>query len=256
MPFPKPTKEKNLEIAKRWVYLCARNNFTVSKITRNTFICSKHFPVGELLNIKANPTLEPYNARKPLKKTKERRKIAKVAVSRSEQKDNGVEHAPELGPDMERESYTQAHSEGELQEHMEGTHEGRLEKPLAMSGGVECAPELNQVEAMIVSDEVPAESDTDSAPETESALLQEELRHRIDKVISQNQAIVEGIQVKEVMDYEDSMADTIEEELVLSSESSSMLSSAFLSAPMPPTTMIRLSPNMVKPNALLAWNEP
>ena len=63
MPFPKPNKY--LQIAKRWVYLCARDNFTIKKITRYTYICSKHFPVGEVLNIKANPTLEPYNACKP-----------------------------------------------------------------------------------------------------------------------------------------------------------------------------------------------
>ena len=73
MPFPKPNKY--LQIAKRWVYLCARDNFTIKKITRYTYICSKHFPVGEVLNIKANPTLEPYNGHKPLKEAKIRRKL-------------------------------------------------------------------------------------------------------------------------------------------------------------------------------------
>ena len=57
--------------------MCARDNLTVDKITRHTYICSKHFPAGEILNIKANPTLEPYNARYP--KPKERRKIKKYA---------------------------------------------------------------------------------------------------------------------------------------------------------------------------------
>ena len=64
MPFPKP--KRNLAIAKRWVYLCA-NQLTIKRITRNTYICSKHFPVGSILNLKANPNLEPFNARKQAK---------------------------------------------------------------------------------------------------------------------------------------------------------------------------------------------
>ena len=63
IPFPKPRRK--FDIARRWVHLCGRKNFTVESITRCTYICSKHFPVGALLNIKANPTLEPFDARKP-----------------------------------------------------------------------------------------------------------------------------------------------------------------------------------------------
>ena len=72
MPFPKPFRKP--KIAKRWVYLCARNNFTVKTINRFTYICSKHFPPGEVLNLKANPALEPFNARKQYKKVKERKR--------------------------------------------------------------------------------------------------------------------------------------------------------------------------------------
>ena len=93
MPFPKPNKY--LQIAKRWVYLCARDNFTTKKITRNTYICSKHFPVGEVLNIKANPTLEPYNARKPFREAKIRRKLQRKSfkedkIRRKLQRSRGV----------------------------------------------------------------------------------------------------------------------------------------------------------------------
>ena len=63
MPFPKPNKLPN--ISERWVHLhlCARTEFTVASINKYTYICSKHFPPGEVLNIKLNPTLEPYDAR-------------------------------------------------------------------------------------------------------------------------------------------------------------------------------------------------
>ena len=74
MPFPKPNKYPH--IAKRWVHLCARSNFTIKNITRNTYIFSKHFPDGSVLNVKANPTLEPFNARKQFKdKVNERRRV-------------------------------------------------------------------------------------------------------------------------------------------------------------------------------------
>ena len=41
--FPKPKTFPDK--AKRWAFLCGRGKeFTVDKITRNTKICSKHFP--------------------------------------------------------------------------------------------------------------------------------------------------------------------------------------------------------------------
>ena len=61
IPFPKP--RTNPKISKRWVYLCAREGFTMESINRFTYICSKHFPPGEELNIKSNPNLEPFDAR-------------------------------------------------------------------------------------------------------------------------------------------------------------------------------------------------
>ena len=61
MPFPKPNKLPN--ISRRWVHLCARTEFTVASINKYTYICSNHFPPGELLNIRSNPKLEPYDAR-------------------------------------------------------------------------------------------------------------------------------------------------------------------------------------------------
>ena len=76
LPFPKPNRYP--DIARRWVQLCGRANFSVNKINRNTYICSKHFPVGELdawSNIQTGkykawwklykgPILEPFDARK------------------------------------------------------------------------------------------------------------------------------------------------------------------------------------------------
>ena len=85
IPFPKPTKE-HLLIAKRWVHLCARSNLTIKNITRNTYICSKHFPEGEVLNIRKNPTLEPFNARKQFKekaKARRRRNVQQTVIETS-----------------------------------------------------------------------------------------------------------------------------------------------------------------------------
>ena len=48
IPFPKPWI--NLKTAKRWSFLCGRGkDFTVKHITRNTYICSKHFERNEVL---------------------------------------------------------------------------------------------------------------------------------------------------------------------------------------------------------------
>ena len=75
--FPKPWR--NPGAARRWVNLCARKNFTIDNITRNTYICSKHFPAETVSGVRtrtttftslarANPNLEPFNASKQLKK--------------------------------------------------------------------------------------------------------------------------------------------------------------------------------------------
>ncbi|KAL3891603.1 hypothetical protein ACJMK2_003858 [Sinanodonta woodiana] len=42
--FPKPIQ--NLDKSQRWVRACGRENFTTDKITRWTYICSKHFVGG------------------------------------------------------------------------------------------------------------------------------------------------------------------------------------------------------------------
>lgn len=42
IPFPKPSQ--GIEKCQRWVSACSRENFDVSKITRNTYICAVHWP--------------------------------------------------------------------------------------------------------------------------------------------------------------------------------------------------------------------
>ena len=69
IPFPKPNKY--LKKARRWVTLCGRGkHFSVDRITKDTYICSLHFPEGSDLTHrksqknfhKCNPNLEPFNA--------------------------------------------------------------------------------------------------------------------------------------------------------------------------------------------------
>ena len=44
IPFPKP--KRTLEKCEKWVRACGRENFTVDRVKKWTYICSKHF-VGE-----------------------------------------------------------------------------------------------------------------------------------------------------------------------------------------------------------------
>ena len=52
IPFPKP--KRKLEMCQRWVRACGREHFTVEKITRWTYICSKHFVGGAWTNGKSS----------------------------------------------------------------------------------------------------------------------------------------------------------------------------------------------------------
>ena len=42
IPFPKPSQ--GIERCQRWVNACCREDFTINKITRNTYICALHWP--------------------------------------------------------------------------------------------------------------------------------------------------------------------------------------------------------------------
>ena len=51
VPFPKPNTFP--EKARKWVHLCGRGqDFTVDRITKDTYICNLHFPEGSDLNHK------------------------------------------------------------------------------------------------------------------------------------------------------------------------------------------------------------
>jgi len=60
--FVKPTKPKNIDRAKRWIYLLKREDFSsIDKISGNTYICEKHFPEEDHENLdwRTNHNLEP-----------------------------------------------------------------------------------------------------------------------------------------------------------------------------------------------------
>ncbi|KAH9518948.1 hypothetical protein Btru_008768 [Bulinus truncatus] len=46
-PFPKPKRQ--LQKCARWVSLCRREGFTIESVTKDTYICSKHFPSGNFI---------------------------------------------------------------------------------------------------------------------------------------------------------------------------------------------------------------
>ena len=43
--FPKP--KRKLEKCRRWVRACGRKDFDISTVTKNTYICSRHFVGGK-----------------------------------------------------------------------------------------------------------------------------------------------------------------------------------------------------------------
>ena len=45
IPFPKPKSNENK--CKKWIAACGRENFTVDKVKKWTYICSKHFVGGK-----------------------------------------------------------------------------------------------------------------------------------------------------------------------------------------------------------------
>ena len=51
IPFPKPITFP--EVAQRWIFLCGRGtDFKVAKITKNTYICSRYFLEGAVLDLR------------------------------------------------------------------------------------------------------------------------------------------------------------------------------------------------------------
>ena len=57
----------DLERAKKWVKLVGREDFGHGKITRNIFICDRHFPKSTLdYDYQTNPSLEPFKAGTPV----------------------------------------------------------------------------------------------------------------------------------------------------------------------------------------------
>ena len=56
--FVKPSQDSKR--AKAWVKRVARLDFEVETITKNTYVCSKHFPPGSDLQYWTNPDLIPY----------------------------------------------------------------------------------------------------------------------------------------------------------------------------------------------------
>ena len=80
LPFPKPCKD--LKAAKRWTFLCGRGaDFTIKHITKNTYICSKHFGKDEILSLRQNPTLEPANARPSCRKKLQKERKSRTSMS-------------------------------------------------------------------------------------------------------------------------------------------------------------------------------
>ena len=53
LPFPKP--KTKLERCKAWIKACGRENFTISNITQNTYVCSKHFRDGRPSELYPDP---------------------------------------------------------------------------------------------------------------------------------------------------------------------------------------------------------
>ena len=53
IPFPKP--KTNFKRCKAWIKACGKKNFTIDNITRNTYVCSKHFHNGQPSELYPDP---------------------------------------------------------------------------------------------------------------------------------------------------------------------------------------------------------
>jgi hypothetical protein len=102
MAFPKPKTFPNK--AKRWAQMCGRGkDFNVSNITKNTYICCKHFPPGAVLDLKRNPLLEPFNARKAVPVQPSRRRPPPPPPSPPDKRGKKEElRADAFGPGLKR----------------------------------------------------------------------------------------------------------------------------------------------------------
>lgn len=57
VPFVKPYTD--IHRCKRWIQLSGRPSIPVEKITKNSYLCSDHFGINEVLDWKKNPKLDP-----------------------------------------------------------------------------------------------------------------------------------------------------------------------------------------------------
>ena len=196
MPFPKPfpkskafPKAQSLKIAKRWVYLCA-NQLTIKSINRFTYICSKHFPVGSVLNIKTNPSLEPFNARKNMKevaKVQESARVQRVWQRTHKARDNcqkAEDSKADEGPVadqvqvadlVENEPVSLEIPSEQSVIDMEVEEESMIDMEADTVVPSVCIPSPSSIKSYSKSKyEDSAKSDTDSASESESAFWQDD----------------------------------------------------------------------------------
>ena len=69
VPFVKPYSD--IRRCKRWIQLSGRPSISVDKITKNTYLCSDHFDINEVLDWKKNPKLDPIPFHRLKKVTRE-----------------------------------------------------------------------------------------------------------------------------------------------------------------------------------------
>ena len=64
-PFPKP--KSKFERCKAWIKACGRKFFFITDITRNTYVCSKHFHNGHPSDLYSDPyPAQPFQASKQM----------------------------------------------------------------------------------------------------------------------------------------------------------------------------------------------
>ena len=99
--FVKPSQDLNR--AQAWVKRVARLDFEIETITKNSYICSKHFPPGSDLQYWKNPDLIPYQNGQAL-----------TQFLRSERRKNREESNEELKVGFQHESLNKTYRKQDL----------------------------------------------------------------------------------------------------------------------------------------------
>ncbi|KAK3085080.1 hypothetical protein FSP39_003199 [Pinctada imbricata] len=114
IPFPKPFSQPDK--CRRWVDLCGRKGFSVAKVNKGTYICSKHFIEGKPTSDHPDP-LPAVGTSYDIQRAKKRKR--RVLIRSSANKATGADNKKKKRESIELAEHTESVEEAVLIENME-----------------------------------------------------------------------------------------------------------------------------------------